>query len=76
MLSKIPPGGISYNVAGGYGGIGIVYGPVTEPLYASGAMVAMVEQTDLDNFVKAGKYVWNAQFMTHTPVIMIVRRRE
>jgi hypothetical protein len=76
LLSKAPPGSIGYSISGGYGGINLCYGPCTEPLPATGPVVATVESGGLDDFVRAGNYVWNAQYMTHTPAIMIARRKE
>ena len=74
MYSSTEPGSVAYGIFGGYGGITIVYGPCTEPLPTRGAVVARIEQQQMDNLVKGGKYVWNAQYLTHIPAIMIARR--
>jgi hypothetical protein len=75
LLSKVAPGSITYGIFGGYGGISIFYGPCTEPLPTRGPVVAKVDQKNMDVLVRAGKYVWNAQYLTHTPVIMFARRK-
>lgn len=76
LLTRINPGSVVYAIFGGYGGISLFYGPCTEPLPARGSIVAKVHGEDMDNLVKAGKAVWNAQYMTHRPMTMIVSRKE
>jgi len=76
LLTRIQPGSVTYAIFGGYGGISVFYGPCTEPLPARGSLVAKVREEDMDDLVKAGKAVWNAQYMTHRPMIMIARRRK
>jgi len=75
LLSKVPIGGVTYGIFGGYGGITLYYGPCTEPLPARGSVVARTIPDDMSDLVRAGKYVWNAQYLTHQPVIMITRRK-
>lgn len=76
LISEIKPGSIAYAITGGYGGVSVFYGPCTEPLPARGSVVARVDEEDMDNLVKGGKYVWNAQYITHLPTIMVVKRSE
>lgn len=74
MFCEIPPGSINYSVHGGYGGISCYYGPCTEPILVSGAVVAKVSQNQIPELRKSGEAVWNHYFMTHTPITMIARR--
>jgi len=73
MLSKFKPGMLAYR---GNKEIFVVYGPTTEALEAGGPPVAKVDQEDLDKFKKVGEAIWNAQYITHTLVTMITRRKE
>lgn len=75
LMTRIKPGSILYAIFGGYGGISVFYGPCTEPLPARGSVVGKVDEEDMDDLVKAGRAVWNAQYITHKPVIMEVRRK-
>jgi len=75
LLTRLDPGMVTYSGYGGYGGIFVAYGPhITEPLPAAGSVVAKVDEEDLEDLMKAGMAVWNAQYMTHRLMIMIVRR--
>jgi len=74
LLSRIEPGMVYYKIFGGYGGISLCYGLCTEPLPAGGSVVAKVDEKDMKDLVEAGKAVWNTQYMTHRPMIMIARR--
>jgi len=74
LLTRIPPGSVVYAIFGGYGGMSLFYGPCTEPLPARGSVVGKVDPEDMGNLMKAGKSVWNAQYMTHRPMIMVARR--
>ncbi len=74
LPSRIEPGSVIYSGVGGYGGITVYYGPSTTPLRESGSPVAKVDRNQLDDLVRGGEYVFNAQYMTHRPSIMIVRR--
>lgn len=76
LLSRVEPGSVLYAVFGGYGGISLFYGQCNEPVPARGALVAKVDEEDMADFVRAGEAVWNAQYMTHRPVIMIARRKQ
>jgi hypothetical protein len=76
LLTRIEPGMVTYKIFGGYGGISLCYGQCTEPLLAGGSVVAKIDKEDMDALVMAGKAVWNAQYMTHRPMIMKARRRE
>lgn len=69
MYSQLEPGNILYS-----GNISVIYGPCTEPLHTSGARVGMVRAQDLENFKRAGKMVWLAQYKSHTPTTVTVRR--
>jgi hypothetical protein len=76
LLSKVPRGSVTYGIFGGYGGITIFYGPCTEPLPARGSLIAKFDPECMDDLVKAGNYVWNSQYLAHTPVIMLARRKQ
>lgn len=74
LLSRLDPGMVMY--CGGLE-LDFAYGPhITEPLASSGAWIAKVDPDCLDDLMKAGKTVWNAQCMTHRLVTMTVRRKE
>ena len=73
LLTRLDPGMIIYSGVQLF----VAYGPdITEPLLAGGSVVAMVDKEDLYNLMKAGKSVWNAQYMRHRLVTMTVRRKE
>jgi len=75
-LTQLEPGMLTFSGYGSYGGIFVAYGPhITEPLLAAGSVVAIVDKKDLDNLMKAGKAVWNAQFITHKLMTMTIRRK-
>jgi len=74
MYSELKPGCILYAGFGAYGALAMFYGPCTEPLASPGPVVSFVPKHEMDNLVKAGKAVWNAQYFTHEPVTMIARR--
>lgn len=76
LFSRIPPGSVVYAIFGGYGGLSLVYGPCTEPLSARGSVVGKVVEEDIGNMLKAGRAVWDAQYMTHRPIFMVARRGE
>ena len=63
----------------GFTGVDFVvnYGPdVTEPLAGHGAIVAKVDSEYIDDFYKAGKFVWNNHVSTHTLVTMVIEKKE
>jgi len=74
MFCEIPPGSVNYSVHGGYGGISLYYGPCTEPITVSGAVVAKIQPEDMPNLRKAGETVWNHYYLLHTPITMTARR--
>lgn len=74
MFSEIEPGSINYSVHGGYGGLSCYYGPCTEPITVSGAVVGKVSDEQMPELIKAGKAVWNAYYMLHEPILMYARR--
>ena len=74
MYSELKPGCILYAGFGAYGALAMFYGPCTEPLASPGPIVSFVPKNEMDNFVRAGKAVWHAQYYTHEPVTMIARR--
>jgi len=74
MFSQIKPGSINYSVHGGYGGLSCYYGPCTEPIMVSGAVVGKVSEAQMPVLIKAGKAVWNAYYMLHEPILMYARR--
>ena len=74
MQTRIKPGSICYSRFGGYGGFHFIYGKVTEPAPAWGPVVAEVDNEFEKDFVRAGKAVWQAQYRTHEPMIMMAKR--
>ena len=74
LATRIEPGSVTYAVFGGYGGLSFYYGICTEPVLAPGSIVAMVDEEDMNDYVKVGKAVWNSQYITHVPMIMVARR--
>jgi hypothetical protein len=76
LMTRIPPGSVVYAIFGGYGGLSLFYGPCTEPLPARGSVVGKVDAEDMGNLARAGKAVWDAQYLTHRPMIMVARRGE
>jgi hypothetical protein len=75
LLSRLEPGNVVYSIAGGMGEIVFCYGPCTEPLPARGGVVARAIGKDLNELVKVGKAVWNAQYITHSLITVIARRK-
>jgi len=65
---------LNYSVHGGYGGISLYYGPCTEPITVSGAVVAKIQPEDMLNLIKVGETVWNHYYLLHTPITMTARR--
>ncbi len=76
LMTRIPPGSITYGVFGGYGGINLFYGRCTEPLPSRGPVVAKVNEEDMEALLKAGRAVWSSQYLMHDPIVMIARRKE
>lgn len=76
MYCEIPPGSINYSVHGGYGGLSCYYGPCTEPITVSGAVVAKVSEAEMPKLMRAGETVWDHYYMKHTKITMIARRKE
>lgn len=72
--NQIEPGCITYSVHGGYGGLSVWYGGSTETLFAPGCVIGKVETSQLGELIKAGKYVWDAQYLTHRLAIMYASR--
>lgn len=72
--NQIQPGSITYSVHGGYGGLSVWYGGSTETLFAPGCVVGKVSPGQLSDLKKAGKFVWDAQYMTHKLAIMYAGR--
>jgi len=74
LLCQLQPGSVLYT--GGHD-IAVAYGStITEPLMARGPVVGKVEKERLDDLCRAGRSVWNAQYMTHRLVVITVRREE
>jgi hypothetical protein len=76
MFCDIPPGSINYSVHGGYGGLSCYYGPCTEPITVSGAVIAKVNPDELPLLKRAGREVWNHYYKKHTPITMTVKRAQ
>lgn len=75
-LTELKPGMVTFSGYGSYGGVFVAYGEhITEPLLAAGSVVAKVDNEQIDDLMKAGKAVWNAQFMTHKLMTMTIRRK-
>jgi hypothetical protein len=68
--NQIEPGSITYAVHGGYGGLSVWYGRSTETLFAPGCVIGKVSENQMGDLIKAGKYVWNAQYLDHRLVVM------
>lgn len=74
LLSQLKPGSIVYS--GGHD-IAIAYGPdMTEPLVAKGPVVARVSEESLGELYKAGRKIWNAQFITHHLQTITLKRKD
>ena len=74
LLCNLDPGMLLY--VGGTQ-VNMAYGPhMTEPLLGSGSVAAKVDKENLDDFLKAGKHVWNSEFMTHRLVTITVMRKK
>lgn len=77
MLSRLEPGMIIYDPARS---IHFCYGkteaPITEPLLASSAVVAKVDEKDLDKCTELCEKIWDSQFNTHCLETITVRRKE
>jgi hypothetical protein len=71
LMTRMENGQICY---GGGGGLRICYGRITEPLPAGAPIVAIVDKKDLEKNIQAGKAVWQAQYLTHKLVTVLVRR--
>jgi hypothetical protein len=70
LMCDIEQGAIVYS---GPRILSFAYGPdVSEPLRARGTVVARAD--NLDEFYRAGRHVWNAQYRTHELVIVTARR--
>lgn len=72
--NQIKPGSITYAVHGGYGGLSVWYGTSTETLFAPGCVIGKVSDDQTPDLIKAGKYVWEAQYLTHKLAIMNASR--
>jgi hypothetical protein len=73
LVSQLDPGMLVYSGCA----MRVAYGPhVTEPLLAPGSVIAKVDEESIDDFLKAGKSVWNAQYMTHRLVTITFKRKE
>ncbi len=73
LESEGPPGTI-YMYTQSYSAIWCNYGPVTEP--ALSAVVGMVADADIQNLKAAGRAAWDANFRTHYPLRVILRRKK
>jgi len=76
LLTRIPPGSVVYAIFGGYGGLSLFYGPCTEPLSARGSVVGRVDDENMGDLMRAGRAIWEAQYSTHRPMVMVARRLE
>ena len=74
MFCEIPLGSVNYSVHGGYGGISLYYGPCTEPITVSGAVVAKIPENQFSQLRKAGETVWKHYYLLHTPIMMTAGR--
>lgn len=76
MLSQMEPGMIIYDPARSiHFCYGETKGTITEPLLANSAVVATVDEEDLDNCTKIGKRLWNSVYNTHKLEIITMRRK-
>ncbi|MBD3172672.1 hypothetical protein GF326_09385 [Candidatus Bathyarchaeota archaeon] len=74
MFCEIPVGSVNYSVHGGYGGLSLYYGPCTEPITVSGAVLGKIPEKQIPELQKAGETVWNHYYRLHTPITMTARR--
>ncbi len=51
-------------------------GRSTETLFAPGCVIGNVSENQMNDLIKAGKYVWDAQYIMHRLVIMNAKRLE
>ena len=73
MLCDLKPGTVIFTGAR----LEFAYGShITEPNVSGGSVIATVDSEGFDDFVKVGKAVWNAQFMTHRLVTLEAKREE
>ena len=72
--NEIEPGSITYSVHGGYGGLSVWYGRSTETLFAPGCLVGRVNEDQMADLIRAGKFVWEAQYLTHHLAVMYAGR--
>lgn len=71
LMCDVAQGSIVFS---GPGILSFCYGPdVSEPLRARGPVVATAD--NLDEFFKAGRHVWEAQYRTHKLVVVTARRK-
>jgi Protein of unknown function (DUF3830) len=73
LESEGRPGTI-YMYTQSYSALWINYGPVTEP--ALSAAIGMVAESDIEKLKTAGRAAWDANFRTHHPLRVILRRRQ
>ena len=52
------------------------YGENTEPLASPGPIIAKVDPEYIEDWIKAGKFIWNAQQITHKLVTVNISRKE
>jgi len=74
MFCEIDPGNINYSVHSGYGGLNCYYGPCAGLITVKGMVVAKVADEDVVSLKRLGAAVWNAYYITHTPIKMVLRR--
>ena len=73
LLSRVPVGTIGMSTID-YKNLTIYYGKVTESLPVS--PVGRIQEDDLENLKRVGSEVWRANYYTHYPIKVIVRRKE
>jgi len=73
LLSELLVGTITMSTID-YKNLTIYYGEVTEPLPAS--PVARIRDEDIESLKRVGKAVWQANYYTHFPMKVIVKRKD
>ena len=72
LITELPVGTLTFSTVD-YKSITCFYGKVTEPLPVS--PVARIREEDLEDLKRVGEAAWNANYFTHLPLRVIVRRK-
>lgn len=72
LITELPVGTLTFSTVD-YKSITCFYGKVSEPLPVS--PVARIREEDLEDLRRVGEAAWNANYFTHLPLRVIVRRK-